>query len=119
MSYQVFLYDKEFLRKAIEHDIGDYSAAPMFPTELIEAIRQRLISFGYSVETESKSCTEFIHQNERWGLQASVYSGEIAFSIPYWDDAVSAIIEAKEHAQALAREFDLGLTDQQDGEVIC
>lgn len=74
---------------------------------------------GYLIEAESKLCTEFVHPNEAWGLQVSVFSGEIGFAIPYWDDVDSAIAQAKEHARLLAAEFDLGLADQQDGEIIC
>jgi hypothetical protein len=52
------------------------------------------------------------------GTTVLVFASEIAFTIPYWDDADSAIVHAKNHARLLAFEFGLGLSDQQDGELI-
>jgi hypothetical protein len=118
MSYDIGLYNKAFLREAIAQDLGDWRGAPSFAPEVVAGVKSRLIALGYSVEGESKFCVEFTYPNELWGLQASVFSGEIAFTAPYWDDSEAAIALAKEHARAIAREFDLGLIDRQDGEVI-
>jgi hypothetical protein len=49
MSYDICLYDKAFLRTAIKQDLGDYTDAPPFPRDLIGAIKQRLMSMGYSI----------------------------------------------------------------------
>lgn len=119
MSYDIYLCDKTFLRQSIEQHLGDLTTAPPFPPELINAIKTRLTSLGYLMEADTRVRTEFIHPNESWGLQAWVSPGEVSFAAPYWDDADLAIAQAKEHARMLAAEFDLGLTDQQDGEVIC
>ena len=118
MSYDIGLYDKAFLRRAIEEDLGDYTVAPRLPSAVIASIRDRLLSLGYTIESEGVNCTEFIHPNDSWALQVAVFKTEIAFSVPYWDDAENAIAKAKSHARLLAQEFDLGLTDQQDGEII-
>lgn len=118
MSYDIALYDRSFLRTAIDEDLGDYTSAPKLPAETLGSIKERLLNLGYTVETESKLCTEFVHPNQGWGLQVTVFSSEIAFSIPYWDDAGAAIAVAKVHARKLATEYGLGLTVQQDGETI-
>jgi len=118
MSYDIGLYDKTFLKKAIDDDLGDYTVAPALSTTTLASIKDRLSSLGYAIESENPNCTEFIHQNAAWALQVAVFKTEIAFSVPYWDDADNAIAQAKIHARLLAQEFDLGLTDQQDGETI-
>lgn len=118
MSYDIALYDRSFLRTAIDEDLGDYTAAPKLSAETLSSIKERLLKLGYTVEAESELCTELIHPNQEWGLQVSVFSSEITFLIPYWDDADAAIAVAKDHARKLATEFDLGLTNQQDGETI-
>ena len=119
MSYDIGLYDKTFLRKAIDEDLGDYTVAPPLSLAVLASIKDRLLSLGYTIESDSVNCTEFIHPNDSWALQISVFQTEIAFSVPYWDDSENAIAQAKLHARLLAQEFNLGLTDQQDGETIC
>lgn len=119
MSYDIGLYDRAFLKKAIDENLGDYRIAPPFPPEVLSAIKERLINMGYLVESDGDHCTEYIHSNNAWGLQVTLFRTEIAFSIPYWDDADSAVAHAKADARNLADEFCLGLTDQQDGELIC
>jgi|LakMenE01Jun11ns_1017448.scaffolds.fasta_scaffold9413159_2 hypothetical protein len=118
MSYDIGLYDKTFLRKAIDEDLGDYTVAPPLSLAVLASIKDRLLSLGYTIESDSVNCTEFIHPNDSWALQISVFQTEIAFSVPYWDDSENAIAQAKLHARLLAQEFNLGLTDQQDGETI-
>ncbi|MFY8071301.1 MAG: hypothetical protein ACOVNQ_06410 [Pirellula sp.] len=61
-----------------------------------------LFSLGYTIESENPNCTEFIHLNAAWALQVAVFKTEIAFFVPYWDDADNAIAEAKIHARLLA-----------------
>jgi hypothetical protein len=119
MSYDIGLYDKAFLKRAIAEDLGDYTIATPLSSKTIASVKERLLTLGYSVESDGVNCTEFIHPNSAWALQVAVFKTEIAFSVPYWDDADAAIAQAKRHARLLAQEFDLGLTDRQDGEFIC
>jgi len=118
MSYDIGLYDRSFLKAAIDEDLDDYTVAPPLPSETLALVRDRLLSLGYNIESDGPNCVEYVHSNGSWGLQVSVFESEIAFTIPYWDDADSAIVHAKNHARLLALEFGLGLTDQQDGELI-
>ncbi len=118
MSYDIALYDKSFLKAAIDEDLDDYTVAPPLPSESLALIKDRLLSLGYTIEFVGPSYEEYVHPNGSWGLQVSVYESEIAFSIPYWDDADSAVAQAKNHARLLALEFGLGMSDQQDGELI-
>lgn len=119
MSYDIGLYDRAFLRKAIDEDLGDYRVAPPFSPDMIAEIKSRLLNMGYLIEADNDHCTEYIHPNGAWGLQVTVFKTEITFSVPYWDDADAAVAHAKADARRLADEFCLGLTDQQNGELIC
>lgn len=115
MSYAIGLYDKAFLEQAIAEDLGDWTKAPAIPREKQEAIEKRLIELGYKLEAASPICREWIHPKEGWGLQANLFSSEIAFSIPYWDDWENAVMEAEAVARQLAEELDLGFHDPQSG----
>lgn len=119
MSYDIELYDKTFLKKAIDEDL-DYTVAPPLSSVVISKIKDRLGSLGYSVSSDDSDGvnTEFIHPNKSWALTVTIFQNEISFSVPYWHDAESAIEQAKLHARLLAKEFNLGLTDQQDGETL-
>jgi hypothetical protein len=119
MSYDIGLYEKNFLKRATAEDLGDFTVAPQFSAAQIAAIKERVVALGYSVESDGAGCTEFIHPKASWGLQVSVFKTEVAFSVPYWKDAQAAIAQAKSDARRLAQEFDLGLSDPQDGEMIC
>lgn len=119
MSYDIGLYDRSFLKAAIDEDIDDYTVAPPLPSGTVALVKDRLLSLGYMIESDRPDCAEYAHPNGSWGLQVLVFASEIAFTVPYWDDADSAIAQAKNHARLLALEFGLGLSDQQDGELIC
>lgn len=118
MSYDIGLYDRSFLKAAIAENLDDYTVAPPLPSETLALIKNRLLSLGYTIEFDGPDYVEYVHPNASWGLQVSVFESEIAFTVPYWDDADSAVAQAKNHARLLALEFGLGLTDQQDGESI-
>ena len=115
MSYDIGLYEKQFLKEAIERDLGDWTNATVIPTTIREAVVERLKSLGYKLEFTSDTCQEWIHPKEEWGLQVSVFNSEIAFSIPYWDDWENAVMEADGLARKIAEEFGLGMHDPQNG----
>jgi hypothetical protein len=114
MSYDIFLYQKRFLKRALEEGLGDWTGADPIPAEKLRLIRERLKGKGYVTEDGE----EFEHANSTWGLQVSFFPGEVAFAIPYWDDAAAAIEAARAEAMELARELDLGFYDPQTGEAI-
>jgi|tagenome__1003787_1003787.scaffolds.fasta_scaffold20293335_2 hypothetical protein len=114
MSYDIFLYEKRFLRRALEEDLGDWRSADPISDDKLRLIRERLKSRGYITQNES----EFEFPNSRWGLQVSVFKGEVAFGIPYWDDVDAAIETARADAMELAKLTELGFYDPQTGEAI-
>ena len=48
-----------------------------------------------------------------WAIQVSVFKTEIAFSIPFWDDAENAIMEASMTACEIAYDVNLRVYDPQ------
>ncbi|MBW1801477.1 MAG: hypothetical protein JRJ85_12210 [Deltaproteobacteria bacterium] len=117
MSYGICLYQKTFLKKAIEEDLVDWTNADDIEPIIRETIKNRMIEEGYILERESAVSTELIHPNDKWGLQVCIFKGEVSFTIPYWDDVKRAIKEAKRGARMIAQEFNLGYYDQQDGTI--
>lgn len=113
MNYDIYLYESQFLTRAIEEDLGDWSNADAIPDDTLKAINGGLIAKGYRLEHESATCKEYIHPNPKWGLQVSVFNGEIAFSIPYWDDAEAAIAAAAADAKEIAQSTGLACYDPQ------
>jgi len=117
MSYDILLYQRAFLKRAIAEDLGDWTKADPIPEIVRTKIRQRLEGMGYAVESDRDSCCELIHANPSWGLQVDIFRGEVAFSVPYWRDADSAIQAARRDAREVAALAGLAYFDQQTGEV--
>jgi hypothetical protein len=116
MSYDIYLYDKQFLCRAIEQDLGDWTNANPIGDEALNEIRSRVAAKGYLLESDGAACQEYIHPNEKWAIQVSIFKGEVSFSIPYWDNADSAISAARADAKELATATGLGFYDPQVGE---
>jgi hypothetical protein len=74
------------------------------------------LKYDYELESKNPNCTEYIHKNRKWSIQVAVFSTEIAFSVPYWDDAENAIFEALQTAHELADNGDIVVYDPQSGE---
>jgi hypothetical protein len=87
MSYDIYLYEKRFLRRAVDEDLGDWRNADPISDDKLSLIRELLKSKGYITHDD----TEFEFPNSNWGLQVSVFKGEVAFGIPFWDDVDAAI----------------------------
>ena len=114
MSYDIGLYEKQFLKRALEENLGDWTIADRIPMKKYEWVKQRLLQKGYLTEDYDV----FAHPNPKWGVQIHFFEGEIAFVIAYWADAESAIATVMADAIELAREADLGFCDPQKGEVL-
>jgi len=114
MSYDIFLYEKQFLRRALDEDLGDWTNADPIPDDKLRLIRERLKSKGYATDDDN----EFEFPNADWGLEVSVFKGEVAFGIAYWDNADAAIEKARADALELAQDTELGFYDPQTDEAI-
>lgn len=117
MSYDICLYDKEFLAQAIKKDQDALDNAPSIDPKVLESVEQFLIQKGYKEDSDFSPFKEYKHAKSKWGIQVSVFSSEITFSVPYWDDLENAIIVASEDAKALAKLTSLGYYDSQMDEI--
>ena len=117
MSYDISLYKPEFLRRALEQHLGDWTDADPIPSTTVEDAVRWLIARGYKKEFEHpQHGREFAHPNGAWGVQVGVRRASISFTVPYWDDAVEAIIAAKVDADELAEVTGLAVHDPQTGD---
>ena len=115
MSYDIGLYQKAFLKNAIENDLGDWTKADPIDSTVRDSIKDMLLSDGYIVDSESGVSTDLVHPKKEWGLQVCIFKGQISFSIPYWDDADNPVEETKRYAWKIAKKFNLGYHDRQEG----
>jgi len=116
MSYNIYLYRPEVKAAALAGAELDEFEHPVIPDEVRQGFIDRLLKYDYELESTTPRRAEYIHKNRAWSIQVVVYSSEIAFSIPYWDDAENAIFEALQTAHELADTGDLVVYDPQTGE---
>jgi hypothetical protein len=117
MSYDILLCRPAFLKRALEENLGDWTDAEPISERSLLLIREWLLDKGYIVEHEREGCRELVHLNSKWGLQVSLFKAEVAFTIPYWDEADIAIDVARSDAKELAKFAGLGYYDPQTGDV--
>lgn len=116
MSYDVYLYHpdvKTALQNGAELDEVD---CPVIPNEVRQQFIERLLKYDFELESQNANCTEFIHKNKKWSIQVAVFSTEIAFTVPYWEDVENAVFEALQTAHELADTGQLAVYDPQTGE---
>jgi hypothetical protein len=94
MSYNVYIYHPDVKAAASAGAEIDEIDLPAIPDDVRQRFVERLLKYDYELETKNPNCTEYIHKNRNWSIQVAVFRTEIAFSVPYWDDAENAIFEA-------------------------
>ena len=129
MSYDLQLYRRDFLRRALAENLGDWTSAPPIP----HSARERLVAFAEAAGfARFPPDPEFAAYSEGQGhplgdectldsptvlAQLVVFSGEATFSIPYSDRANASIALCLDLARQVAKEHSLGFDDPQTGEV--
>lgn len=116
MSYDIYLYEKAFLKHALEQNLGDWTNADPISEEKKGRIRQLLADKDYKLVGEKPESQEYLHPNEDWAITVSIYTGEIAISLPYVKDAANAVAAASTDAKKLADVAQLTLYDPQVGD---
>src|SRR5688572_27562676 len=110
MSYDISLYRPEFLRRAIEQNLGDWSRPDPIPEADVSAIVERLLSKGYVKQfAHPQFGDQYTHPNAGWGIQVSVDPGSIEFTVPYGVDAARAVAAALADARELKQLANLAL----------
>ncbi len=116
MSYNIYLYHPDVKTQAAAGAELDGFPHPEIPDVVRQRFVDRLLKYDYKLESDRPQCREFIHTNKVWSIQVAVFPAEIAFSVPYWDDAENAIFEAMQTAHELADTGELAVYDPQTGE---
>ncbi|MEQ1841317.1 MAG: hypothetical protein ABL994_12980 [Verrucomicrobiales bacterium] len=130
MSYDISLYRRDFLKRAIESNLGDWTSADSIPASVIESIVSTAEQQGFAREPVDDAFVAFCRQEGfKPGLefttdtptllaQLSILPGQIAFSIPYGDRATASVDFCVRFARYLATTHDLGFHDPQEGEAL-
>ena len=130
MSYDISLYSRDFLKRAIESSLGDWTAADPIPASVIESIVSTAEQQGFAREVVDGDFAAFCRQDGfEPGIeftantptllaQLSVFPGQVAFSIPYGDRAAASADFCVRFARYLATTHDLGFHDPQEGEAL-
>lgn len=116
MSYDIYIYDKSAKEIDISSEKFGGCDMPKIPPEKIEAFKNRLLKYEYTLSHEDEKHAEYEHKNRNWGIQVNIFKTEIAFTVPYWDDADNAIFEALLTASELCDNGDLLVYDPQNGD---
>jgi hypothetical protein len=118
MSYDISLYKSEFLRRAIEQNLGDWTNADPIPEADLAAIAARLLAKGYVKGfCHLQLGDEYTHPNNAWGIQVGIFRGSVGFTVAYGSDATNAVAAALSDARELAKLTKLALYDPQTGEI--
>lgn len=131
MSYDITLYRRDFLKRAIEANLGDWSGADPIPDDAMRALIAAVEAAGFIRSPVDPGFTDFAKQEGfdpgmEFNLdtptllaQLTVFPGEVAFSIPYSDPRTHASVDfCNQIARRLAAEHELGFNDPQIGEAI-
>jgi len=118
MSYDIALYDKIFLKRAIKEKLGDWTGSDPIPESTLHNIREALIKSGYTLEFEGDDYQEYEKKMSGCPVEVSVFKNEIAYTIPYWENAEEAVAAAIIEAKNLAKMNDLGYFDGQEDEAV-
>ena len=121
MSYDISLYRRDFLKRAMESGLGDWTDADPIPDDTIPALIAAIEAAGFVRFAGHKP-----YSKEGWGpwieftldtptmvAQVTVFPGEIGFNIPYGDLAGPSIEFCIQMASRLAIEHGLGFYDPQ------
>jgi hypothetical protein len=128
MSYDISLYDRVFLRRALESGLGDWTGADPIPPAAVEALVRLALEAGFRRVEPDPSWVSYLAKRGRTPAQAlrldtpellaelNLHPGQLAFSVPYSDCAAPSVALCLQLARAVAEAHDLALYDPQEGE---
>jgi hypothetical protein len=128
MSYDISLYDRAFLKRALDSNLGDWTRADPIPQDAKRAIIEAARSAGFVLvpldaafaafvrEQGSEPGQEFLLDNSSLLAQLTIHLGQVAFTIPYSPRAEASIAACRDLARRLASETGLAFYDPQEGE---
>jgi hypothetical protein len=119
MSYDLALYKPEFLTRALEQQLGDWTNADPIPADDIDAIIGWLRGRGYveQVRPWPGDGRGFRHAERAYGIDVLVSRGSVEFAIAYGPDAERAVNAALTDTRQISTLARLALYDPQLGEI--
>lgn len=120
MSYEISLYHREFLDRAIRDQLGDWTGADSIPETSRELATNFLLERGYTQQRYpwQTDCQTYQHPVLKEQLEVTVFDGCISFAIQFSANALDTVRIATETAIELGRLVGLAVYDPQDGRVI-
>ncbi len=130
MSYDVTLYHRDFLKRAIESNLGDWTGADPVPEEAKRALLAVAEGAGFVRCPADEAFNDFARQEgftpgaelildtPALLAQLMIFDGEMAFSIPYGPRSTASVDLCIQIARRVAQEQRLGFYDPQVGEAI-
>ena len=130
MSYNIDLYDRDFLRRSIAEHSGDWTNADPIPRDMIDAVTHACVAAGFLAEPHPPGLVEFMRNQgvtpsqdfalmtSTMSARMSVFPGSISFVVEASPVALASIEYCSNIARKLAADFSLGYYDGQSGEVI-
>ena len=119
MSYDISLYRSEFLKRALEENLGDWTNADPIPQEDLDRALQYLLDSDY-VEQNYPWTTKgrcFTHPRSELCISANVYDSSVYFSVDYGENADEALAVAQRDAREVSKMSNLAYYDPQSGEI--
>jgi len=116
MSYDIFLYAKAFLERALATNLGDWTGADPISQPAIDGAIAAARGEGFGPAQAGGGSIELILDSDTALAELSIYPGEIAFTIPHGERAEKAIDLCRGLAKRIAEQHDLGFWDPQAGD---
>jgi len=130
VSYDITLYRREFLKRAIENNLGDWTGADPIPDAVMKLVIGSFQAAGFVSQPVDESFADFLRQEgvvpgEEFVLDTStvlarmtVFPGQIAFSIPHGERSNTSVDFCVQLASQAAEQHSLGFYDPQEGEAV-
>jgi hypothetical protein len=130
MSYDITLYRRDFLKRAIEDNLGDWTGADPIPVEVMHALLISVEAAGFVRGPTDAAFADFARQEgfapgaefvldtPALLAQLTIFPGEVAFSIPYGPRSDASVDFCIQTARRVAAERALGFYDPQVGEAV-
>lgn len=130
MSYDINLYDKKFLMRALEKELEDWTGADAISTEAKERAIAAAQKAGferqqpdagfakYMAKEELPLAPEWLLETESTRAQLTVFNGLISFSVPISPKAKASIELCVDLARKITTECGLAYHDPQSGAVV-
>jgi hypothetical protein len=130
MSYDISLYEPNFLRSAVASNLGDWRAAPALNTETKNAIVHAAQSEGFVATPHLPGFVEFMQSQgatpssdfrlttPQLNLALQLFESSVVLAVHPSAVASASASFARSFGKRLAKELGLGFYDPQVGEML-